>query len=371
MYQAIYTASFFMAWGGNLLGISLSLFLAQIKQCGPFIIGLAGFSGNFIYTLTTFLLSRHSLKNKTVFIYTTIAIGISYFLIIFSPVPLIFVLLLLGGVFFAVFWPSVQGCFVSTDDDLKIGIYNLFWSGGVILGTFSSGFIYSLSPYVPFFVTLFLSVVAFCILISKKSQLSGLDIKRPLSDKTKEPISPALVKEIRMLNFLHFFAWGSFFYLYPKLGLLRDFSPQFIGSVIGILLISRFVTFFLLMDKPLILHPARFILSSLFFFIGCVLVGLGKQPFIILTAAIILGITGAFSYHNSLLIHIRYNLKTELHECIIGAGLFSGSLIAGLLGQLFNLPLAYVIIGTFILIVGLLYSRHYLLGLIRHLAKTS
>jgi MFS family permease len=360
-----------MAWGGNLLGISLSLFLAQIKQCGPFIIGLAGFSGNFIYTLTTFLLSRHSLKNKTVFIYTTIAIGISYFLIIFSPVPLIFVLLLLGGVFFAVFWPSVQGCFVSTDDDLKIGIYNLFWSGGVILGTFSSGFIYSLSPYVPFFVTLFLSVVAFCILISKKSQLSGLDIKRPLSDKTKEPISPALVKEIRMLNFLHFFAWGSLFYLYPKLGLLRDFSPQFIGSVIGILLISRFVTFFLLMDKPLILHPARFILSSLFFFIGCVLVGLGKQPFIILTAAIILGITGAFSYHNSLLIHIRYNLKTELHECIIGAGLFSGSLIAGLLGQLFNLPLAYVIIGTFILIVGLLYSRHYLLGLIRHLAKTS
>jgi len=348
-----------MAWAGNLLGISLSLFLAQIKQCGPFIIGLTGFSGNFTYTLITFLLSRHSLKNKTAFIYTTIAIGTSYFLIVFSPVPLIFALLILGGVFYAIFWPSIQGCFVFINDDLKIGLYNLFWSGGVILGTFSSGFIYSLSPYVPFFVTLFLSISAFFTLISKKNHLSELDIKRPLSDKMKEPISPVLIKEIRMLNFLHFFAWGSIFYLYPKLGLLRGFSPQFIGTMIGTLLISRFVTFFLLMDKPLILHPSRFILSCFLFCISCILIGYGEYPLIIIIAAIIMGSTGAFAYHNSLQMHIKYNLKTEIHECIIGAGLFSGSLIAGLLGQMFNLPLAYVMIGTFILIVGLWYSKDY------------
>ncbi|HPP30056.1 MAG TPA: MFS transporter [bacterium] len=362
MFQAIYTASFLMAWGGNLLGISLSLFLAQIKQSGPFIIGLAGFTGNFIYTIVTFLLSRHHLKNNTIFIYTTIAIGISYFLILFSPVPIIFVILLLGGIFYAVFWPSIQSCFVATNDDLKIGIYNLFWSAGVILGTFSSGFIYSFSPYAPFFVTLSLSIIAFCVLISKKNHLSALNAV-PLQDKNKEQISPVLVKEIRMLNFLHFFAWSAIFYLYPKLGLLRKFSPQFIGTVIGTLLISRFVTFFLLMDKPLILHPARFIISCLFFFISCLLIGLGSHTFIILTAAIVMGITGAFSYHNSLLMHIKYNLKTEIHECVIGAGLFAGSLVAGLLGQILNLPVAYTIIGTFILLVGLVYSRHYIFGL--------
>jgi len=61
--------------------------------------------------------------------------------------------------------------------------------------------------------------------------------------------------------------------------------------------------------------------------------------------------------------HIKYNLKTEIHECVIGAGLFAGSLVAGLLGQILNLPVAYTIIGTFTLLVGLLYSRHYLFGL--------
>ncbi|MDD3725588.1 MAG: hypothetical protein PHI44_00085 [Candidatus Ratteibacteria bacterium] len=357
MYQAIYTASFLMAWVGNLFSISLTLFLVQVKQSGPFIIGLVGFTGNFIYTIITFLLSRRPLKNNT-FIYTPIAIGIFYFLIIFSPVPLIFIILLFGGACYAIFWPSVQTCFTATNDDLKIGIYNLFWSAGVILGTFSAGFIYALSHHAPFVVTLLLSTIAFCVLMYNKQHLF-LDIKQP-SGETKEHLSPILVRKIRVLNFLHFFVSGSVFYLYPKLGLLRGLSPQFIGTIIGVIFTSRFVAFFLLMDKPLILHPAVFILSCLLFFISCVMIGYGSHPIIILISVIILGITGAFAYHNSLLIHIKYNLKPEIHECILGAGTFFGSLIAGLLGQIFNLPSAYIIIGSFVLIVGLWHSRHYL-----------
>jgi len=371
MYQAIYTASFLGAACGYMLSISISLFLTYVKQSGPFIIGLAGFTGNFVYTVMTFLLSRYS-KSKIhpLFFYSPLIMGISYFSILFSPVPLIFLFLVIGGATCAFFWPSLQNCLSATDDDLRIGIYNLCWAGGVIVGSFSAGFLYSVSPFLPFTSGLLLYIINAFILFSNKDKLiiQRKDIYR---ERIEKPLSQDIVRDIRILNFINFFAMGSIFFLYPKLGTIRGFTPQFIGSVIGILLISRFVTFFLLMDKPLILHPARFILSCLFLCISCILVGYGTSPITIITGVVIMGIAGAFAYHNSLQMHIKYNLKTEINESLIGAGVFSGSLIAGILGQIFNLPLAYVIIGTFILISGLWYSRMSLFGLINRQSNTS
>ncbi|MCM8830202.1 MAG: hypothetical protein NC824_04310 [Candidatus Omnitrophica bacterium] len=360
MLQTIYIASFLVAFCSYLLGISISFFLAQVKHSGPLIIGLAGFTGNFFYTLITFVLSRYSEnKNNSIFIYSPLVMGIVYFLIPFSPVPLIFLLLMVGSSTHAFFWPSTQKC-LSGADDLKIGIYNLFWGGGVIVGSFLAGFIYSLNPAIPFFTILSIHFIVFILLIFQKKNLLSVDNIHQSEHLTEKPLPLETIRDIRTLSFIHFFVMGSVFYLYPKLGLLKGFTPQIIGSIIGILLISRFITFLLLIDKPLILLPARFVISCSLFCISCILVGYGKNPSVVVTAVIILGSTGAVSYHNSLLMHIKYNLKTEIHECIIGAGVFSGSLVAGLLGQIFNLSLAYVIIGTFIFIVGLWLSRKYL-----------
>ncbi|MCM8762289.1 MAG: hypothetical protein NC929_03095 [Candidatus Omnitrophica bacterium] len=363
MFQTIYISSFLMAFCGYLLSISISFFLAQVKHSGPLIIGLAGFTGNFFYTIITFILSRYPKnKNNTFFIYSPLVIGIASFLILFSPVPLIFLFLIVLGSACAFYWPSAQKC-LSGADDLKIGIYNLFWGGGVIVGSFLAGFIYSLSPDIPFFTVLYIYIIVFILLISQKTNLLCVyNIHHP-EQQTEKPLPSETVRDIRTISFIHFFAMSSVFYLYPKLGLLKGFTPQIIGSMIGILLISRFITFFLLIDKPLLIHPARFVISCTLFCISCILVGYGTNPFVIVIAVIILGSTGAVSYHNSLLMHIKYNLKTEIHECIVGAGIFSGSLVAGLLGQIFNLSLAYVIIGTFILLVGLWHSRQYILKL--------
>lgn len=360
MLQIIYTTSFIGAFCGYLIGISISLFLAQVKHSGPFIIGLAGFTGHFVYMITTFLLARYSNnKARNFSIFSPLIMGISYFLIFFSPVPLIFLFLALGGVATAFFWPSLQKC-LSGADELKIGIYNLSWGGGVIVGSFSAGFIYSLGTSIPFYSALFLYTIAFILLISHKDKLLLTGNINNTSGEIKNSLTAETVHNIRILNYLHFVAMGSVFYLYPKLGLLREFSPQFIGIVIGIMLISRFITFFLLIDKPLILHPARTIISCVLFYISCILLGYGTHPLIALIGAILLGGTGAVSYHNSLLMHVNYGFKTEIHECIVGAGLFSGSLIAGLLGQIFNLPTAYLIIGSLIFIYGLWHSRNFI-----------
>ncbi|MCX8082665.1 MAG: MFS transporter [bacterium] len=358
MFQAIYIASFLMTCSGNLLTIALTLFLSKEKNCGPLIIGLVGFTINFIYTISTLLLARYPLKNK-IFIYAPLIIGINYFLLFFSPLPLIFIFLFIGGTFLGLFWPSVQRCFADTKDDIKIGIFNLSWSAGVICGTFLSGFIYGLNPHLPAFIIILLEILAFFILIKNRSTLSFHTINSPSSKITEVQVLPIkIIKKVRLVHFLHFFASGAVFFLYPKLGLMKGFNPQFIGITIGMLFVSRFITFSLLMDKSLILYPANYILVCIFLFISCITIGLSNHPFIILSSVIIMGIAGAFSYHNSLHMHIKYNLKTEIHEGIIGAGAFVGSITAGLLGEFINLPMAYVIIGSLILITGLYIHRY-------------
>jgi hypothetical protein len=73
---------------------------------------------------------------------------------------------------------------------------------------------------------------------------------------------------------------------------------------------------------------------------------------------LIIGITGAFSYHNSITLHIKYNLPTEIHEGIMGVGLFIGPLLTGFFGQILNIPISFVIMSIMIFLTGLLYEPH-------------
>ncbi|MBN1445594.1 MAG: MFS transporter [Candidatus Omnitrophica bacterium] len=360
VFTVIYLASFLMACVNYILNISLALFLAQVKQAGPFIIGLAGFTGNVAFTAGTLLLARYSQRKKTsVFIYVPAGIALLYLLIRFSPMPLIFLFLFIAGALYAFFWPAVQRCFKEPGDELHIGIYNLAWSGGVICGAFSAGMLYALNYTAPFITAFILSACAFFLIVLSRAELLALN-KYSEKEESEKRLPAETVKEVRLLNFLHFFAASSIFFLYPKLGLERGFSPQFIGSAAGILLICRFVVFSLLIDKPMIMHPARFIISCFLFFVSCCLTGLGGQPYAVIAGVAILGASGAVSYHNSLLMHIKHGLKTEIHESIIGMGALSGALVTGLLGQILNLPVAFVLVGAGILLAGVWHSRKYL-----------
>lgn len=353
MFREIYLTSFLVACTGNLLSISLALFLAHVKQSGPLILGLVGFTTNLASTITTFLLAGHPVqKRNLIFFYAPVGIGILYFLVPFIPVPAIFICLLITGMFYGFFWPSIQRCFANTDDELRIGVFNLSWSAGVIVGSFAAGIIFAINPRYPFFIGLALALCATTAILSKKKSLACMNTG-PLTVEKKQVLPAEKIREVRLLLFLHFIATSMVFFLYPKLGLTRGFSPQFIGSVAGLLLMSRFIGFSLLMDKPVLLHPAGFLVSCIMFFASCCLVGFGNTPYIVILGVLIMGLAGAFTYHNSLQMHLKCGLKTEIHEGIVGAGTFLGALVGGVLGQIFGLPTAYLLIGIGIFLSGL------------------
>jgi len=356
MFNSIYIAAFLMDFINSSVSIALSLFLADIKGSSSLVIGLAGFAAGFSYTATTFLKARFFSGIKTSwFVYTPAIAGIIYLSLYFIPVSLILMFLLFAGFFFGIFWPSIQYCFSGEGGQKRIGIFNLCWSGGIICGSFMAGHLYAFSPLAPFTTALVLGAIATAALSVKKRGIIHLNsILRQNGPSTNA--SSRDIFEIRLLSFFHFTAVGAIMFLFPKLGLERSFSPQLIGIMFGILLLFRFLTFILTRKQGMLIGRYTLISSCMLFSLGCSLTGLSPYPSVILSGMIIIGVTGAFSYHNSLLLHIKYNLPTEIHEGIIGAGLFLGPLLAGFFGYILDIQTAFLIIGIMIFASGLVYS---------------
>lgn len=357
MNNIIYIGSFFIAFINYTVNISIPIYLTEKFYASPLQLGIAGFTMSFAYTLTVFIFSKfHSSRKFPWFIYACSCIGILYLLLTFySSLFPFFLILLLLGFSYGRFWPSLQSYFSSSREGSSISTFNLSWSAGVIFGALFAGNIYSIHANLPFFLSGALALLTFILFFSYKKDIIN-HFHFTFSQKNHEKaVDSVEIKKVRLLNFLNFFVVGAIVFLFPRLALDLNFSIPLIGRIIAILLICRFATFFLLKKSSLLKNPA--IISCFALFVSCVLIGIGKTPYVHLISMILIGVFSTFSYHNSILLHLRANFPMEIHEGVIGAGLFSGPLIAGIIGQLLNLQWAFIIIGIGILIVGIFESR--------------
>ena len=356
MFTSIYLSAFLMDFMNSCVSIALALFLADMKGSSSMTIGLAGFVAGFSYTATTFLKARFfSGANRSWFIYTPGIAGLIYFSFFFVPVPVILVFLLLAGLFYGIYWPTVQYFFSGEEGMKRLGVFNLCWSGGIICGSFMAGHLYAYDPLAPFAAALAMGLAAMAgLYMVKERPLS--DSSSPAESRDRGNAALSEIGEVRILSFLHMTSVGAIMFLFPKLGLERGFSPQMIGIMFATLLLFRFLTFVLLRGKGIILRNHTFIISCLLFSLGSFFTGKGSHPSIIFASMIVIGVTGAFSYHNSLILHLKHNLPTEIHEGIIGGGLFLGPLIAGFFGHIAGIQAAFQILGLIIIVAGIFFS---------------
>lgn len=87
--------------------------------------------------------------------------------------------------------------------------------------------------------------------------------------------------------------------------------------------------------------------------VGPLLIGLGRNPILATLAMVLIGLSSAYSYNHSLLLHLLGGFPMEVHETITGGGEFLGPLVAGGLGQIFNLNIAFILMGITIMVIGL------------------
>jgi len=120
------------------------------------------------------------------------------------------------------------------------------------------------------------------------------------------------------------------------------------------LVVARFLTFTHLRNAPLFRPRALAIMFGALAGAACVVIGTVSTGWLLVPGLVLLGTLSTVAYHNSFLLHLRSGLPMELHEGLIGAGLFTGPLLAGALGQWLSLPWAFVVLGGLFLLGGVI-----------------
>jgi len=355
IYYLLIFSAFIVAIGNYIVTISIPIFLTENLNATRFEIGVAGFIGNLGYTVMTLFLSRF-LKKKKLFllVYSPILIGISYLIFPHLPIYLIFSLMFFIGLFYARFWPLLQTCFRNASVKF-IGNFNLSWSSGVIIGSFISGYLYSNGKFLPFLISGTLCIFIGTLITCLKSNVYSLNIDQK-GKKSKENRKKFKIKEIRKMNFMNFFTVGVMLFIFPRYALELKYSPSFISQMISIILITRFIVFFILKKKSFINSKYISLVSSFCLFLIYILLGLFKTPPYFILSFIILGGLSALLYHNSLIAHLEGGYRTETHEGVVGAGFLTGSLIAGFLSQMLNFKITFLSLGIIFLIIGIFSS---------------
>lgn len=355
---AIYTGAFLVAFLNYLVNVSIPMFLTRKFFATPFIVGMSGFFGSFAYTLTTLLFSTLKIsKTFPSFIPAVISIGILYSLLPFAPSYAFFFLIqFLIGIAYARFWPPLQRTLGSIAPS-KVDVFNLTWSGAVILGAFLSGYAFTFNISFPFIMGGLLCMLVFIIFLPFYNiYKSGLLTQKGAVKKEKEKKFKKRLQSIRILNFLTFFSIGTTMFIFPRYGLEINYSPQLIGKILSFLLLARFTTFYIFKRFKIEISK-DILLSYIFTSIGLASIGFFKNPVVHSVSMIIIGISNAFSFKESLIYHLYGGYATEIHEGIIGAGFLVGPPVMGTLSKFFGMQRAFIISAFLILITGITVER--------------
>lgn len=353
MEKIVYITAFLLSTANYVVNISIPLYLIKKFSAPPLILGISGFMGNFSYTFSTYIFYKLGKNfNFPWFIISCVLIGCVYlFLPILPSYFLIFIFLFFNGFFFSRFWPSIQHFFRGNIGN--IDKFNLAWSSGVIVGTFLSGYFFKIKEIYPFIAGSGFSLIGFVLGYINFEKFKSYYKNLPYIHSSEKRLDKELQK-ICIMNFLNFFSTGSLIFLFPKLAKTIGYSSFLISNILSVHFIVRFLMFYLFSKTK----ENKALLDFFYFLLAFSLIftGISRKVFLHILCVSFIGISSAFSYRLTLKSFLQKGYSTELNESIIGIGLFSGSIITGILGQFFGMFNGFILAG-FIIILTFIFQK--------------
>jgi len=350
MEKIIYIISFLLSSSNYVVSLSIPLYLISKFSASPLILGVAGFCGNFAYTIFAYIFYRLKWKmDFPWFIISSILICFAYFSLPFLPSYILFFLFLfMNGIFYSRFWPSLQYIFSKKTDN--VDRYNLSWSLGVIFGIFISGYLFKIKEILPFLTGSFFAFCGFIIGLINFRNFKTFYEKLPKEFFVKKKIDK-WTRKIMLLNFVSFFGIGGTIFLFPKLAKSISYPSTLISNILTSLFIIRFFMFFIFSKIKIKITGKTLFISYFGVAFSLIFTGILKAPLFHSICISFLGITSAFSFRAGLMTVVEKGYSTELNESIIGMGLFTGSLILGVLSQIFGIFNGFIFSGSLIMLI--------------------
>ncbi len=168
---AILVTMLMLAIANNLYTSHIGYFVAEVYQFNPFAVSLVNSYANFIIMLTNLFLINY-IRNKfgilTGIKYEFIIAIFTFTTIFYLPIKIAIVFLGMFIASIAIYRPLVQDYVVSKDNNHGgelMGIVNSVNSLGMIIGSVSSGFLFTINELLPFYVIVIILLIGLLIFI--------------------------------------------------------------------------------------------------------------------------------------------------------------------------------------------------------------
>ena len=252
-------------------------------------------------------------------------------------IPHLVLLAALGSGAVGFFWPPMQAWLGEQRDkrslSRSLGIFNVCWSIGLVLGPVLTTWLRKLGAIAPFY---FASATAVLILV--------MMLLTRRDGRTPEEVEPPAVAPRVAMTFLHvawianFASWfmsNSVKTLLPKLTRATSVPDTTLGWLVATVAIAQTVMFIATRFSD----RWQYNLKPLVFFqalgaTGMVIVALGNSPATWATGIAMAGLCAGMTYSASLFysLHGRsagHGARTGMHEAILGSGILMGPLAGG------------------------------------------
>ena len=282
-----------------------------------------------------------------------------------NPIPFLFVLVIFQGINTCCLWPRFVGWISASHEGKKLnhrlGIYNLSWSTGGIIGPFVGGYLVQHSLKMPLLTALAASAISFvCVCLAKRpGQEAGYQSLEPLKAEHKaERLRVEFMLCCRISLFVSMICVGIIRTQLPLLfKFTLGFSESDYGTALTIMGITTFIVF-TITGRTHRWHYKLWLLFTANLMVGIcmILIITGKQLWLPWTGMALGGIFCAFLYAS----HLYYIVsgakqratKMVIHEITLCAGVIIGSFAGGFLSDHFGRYSPYYF-GLVVLAIGM------------------
>jgi MFS family permease len=342
-------ASFLVDLSASAVGLAVQ-FLAISLGAPTLLLGLYGTVGATVYGLGCFFIGQLSDRFSRRLSALFLCIGAAVWLCLGlqrSPY-LILALIPFSAGCLSFFWPLVQawiGDLVRDRRDLTVvlGSFNVLWTAGLMVGPVMCGYLWGLSHFMPFAAMAAIGWLVSASLMTVPTVSESRESELAEDASRFDPRADLYLPLAWLANFASWYAAGAARTLFPKLGNQLGFSEIVIGWVVFAMLAGQLLAF-LGLRQATWWHFRRLPLM-----IGLAIGAFGMTASVWAHTPLSFGIAFAwvgaangFTYVASLFYslqapqHLR-GKRTGIHETIIGAGLATGPLVGGLVGQAYGL----------------------------------
>jgi MFS family permease len=270
-----------------------------------------------------------------------------------QQIKFILALSAVNGLCMTLYWPSFQAWVADQETGTglarNIGGFNMSWTAATLVGPILSGFLYTLSPRLPFLIAAALALGLFLLIFTSVRDRRIPAAHGPSPIQLKGNVSHLnFLYATWVANFASWFAIGNARYQFPKLARQLNTSPQSIGLLLGCIGFAMFSGFFILRGRENWHFSKGHLLGAQFLAVAAtLLIFWTNSPWLFALAFILLGTSASVTYYSSLYYAVHLltakGKGTGLHESIVGSGAVLGPVLGGIAAQYAGLRAPYLL----------------------------